>query len=78
MAATGAGLVAISLDTLNATVISTPTALGVAFDTKIGKAIWSESGSIKRAYPDGTEAEVLKTGSGKAFAFSTAVIRIFT
>ena len=62
---------AISLDTLNATVISpapAPIAYGVAFDTKTGKAVWSEQGgSIKRAYPNGTDLEVLRTGTGKAF-----------
>ena len=57
LAATSAGLVAITLATLNATVISSPEPLSIAFDTKTGKAVWSESGSIKRAYPDGTERQ---------------------
>ena len=61
---------AVSLDTLNATVISKPIALGVAFDTKTSKIIWSESNrSIRRAYPNGTELEVLKTGTGKSQFF---------
>ena len=51
LVATTTGLVAISLDTLSAAVISLPEPLTVAFDTKTGKAIWSERGSIKRAYP---------------------------
>ena len=66
LAATTAGLVAVSLDTLNTTTISTPTVYAVAFDTKTGKVIWSEDGSIKRAYANGTESEILKTGTSKA------------
>ena len=67
LAATSSGLVAISLDTLNSTVISSANMIGVGFDTKTSKAIWSEqSGTMKRAYVNGTETEVLKTGAGKA------------
>ena len=66
LAATHVGLVAISLDTLNTTTISTSVAYVVAFETKTRKVIWSEYDSIKRAYPNGTASEVLKTGIGKA------------
>ena len=69
LASTALGLVAVSLDTSNVTVISPYDTDAVAFDTKTGKAIWTEYELIKRAYANGTEKEILKRATSKACHF---------